>query len=499
MNFFNSALTIGDLPDWLSISLFILDFIVRIVAICWLPYNRKPVVALGWLMAIFLIPYVGFIAFLIFGSSNLPRQRRARQRVMNELMRDRIDKDDQDEAHPILGSHVELSEEAKVAARLNYRLGALPLVGGNEFLLHTDSHEAMLHMAREIDKAEKYVHFEFYITAYSGASVPLWDALFRAHDRGVNVKILIDQIGSRKYPNFKTLRRMLKEKNMNWHLMLPLNLFKREWQRPDLRNHRKVLVIDGRIAYSGSQNAIDACYDLKKNEKKGLLWKDLTYSCTGPIVDELNAVFISDWYSETNELVLSEINSDIQSVNDGQLAQIVPSGPGFETENNLRLINYLINNAEERIVICSPYFVPESTLLQALTSVAISGIDVELIVCEKGDQFLPNMAQRSYYEELLKCGVKIRQYPSPTVLHSKYMIIDDSYTFIGSSNMDPRSFALNMEVSTYIVDKAMVRELDVISDDYISKCKTLNYDEWVNRSSRIKVVENICRLWSSLL
>ena len=109
------------------------------------------------------------------------------------------------------------------------------------------------------------------------------------------------------------------------------------------------------------------------------------------------------------------------------------------------------------------------------------------------------MAQRSYYEELLKCGVKIRQYPSPTVLHSKYMIIDDSYTFIGSSNMDPRSFALNMEVSTYIVDKAMVRELDVISDDYISKCKTLNYDEWVNRSSRIKVVENICRLWSSLL
>ena len=281
--------------------------------------------------------------------------------------------------------------------------------------------------------------------------------------------------------------------------MLPINVFKGKWQRPDLRNHRKILVIDGRIAYSGSQNAIDACYDLKKNEKRGLLWKDLTYSAKGPIVDELNAVFMSDWYSETKELPLGEINSDIQTINDGQLAQIVPSGPGFETENNLRLINYLINNAQERIVICSPYFVPESTLLQALTSAALSRIDVELIVCEKGDQFLPNMAQRSYYEELLKAGVKIRQYPGPTVLHSKYMIIDDCYTFIGSSNMDPRSFALNLEVSTFIVDKKMVRELDDVSDTYISRCKTLRYDEWVNRPNRVKILENICRLWSSLL
>lgn len=496
MNFLNNIVDLADLPPWLSFTLLGIDIAVRVVAICWLPYNRKPVVALGWLMAIFLVPYIGFIAFLFFGSSHLPKHRRARQRVMNEMIRERIDSH---ESHPVLGSHLELPEEAKVAARLNYRLGALPLVGGNQFELHTDNHEAMLHMAAEIDKAVDYVHFEFYITAYSGASIPLWDALFRAQERGVHVKVLIDHIGSRKYPSFRKLKRMLNDSDIEWHLMLPINIFKGKWQRPDLRNHRKILVVDGRIAYSGSQNAIDACYDLAKNMKRGLLWKDLTYSCTGPIVDELNAVFMSDWYSETKELPLSEINSDIATVDDGQLAQIVPSGPGFETENNLRLINYLINNAEERILICSPYFVPESTLLQALTSAALSNIDVELIVCEKGDQFLPNMAQRSYYEEILKAGVRIRQYPGPTVLHSKYMIIDNHYTFIGSSNMDPRSFALNLEVSSFIVDRKMVSELEAVSQGYLAECKTLRYDEWVNRPNRVKVVENICRLWSSLL
>ncbi|GGH64805.1 cardiolipin synthase [Rothia aerolata] len=495
MNFLNAA----HLPNWLQLTLFIVDIIIRIIAICWLPYNRKPVVALGWLMAIFLVPYVGFIAFLFFGSSHLPKHRRARQRAMNEMIRNTIDYSDDLKAHPVLGQHIKLTEPARVAANLNYRLGALPLVGGNQFTLHKDNHQAMLEMAREIDKAESYVHFEFYITAYNGASEPLWDSIFAAAERGVEVRVLLDHIGSRKYPTFKQLCKRLNESSIKWYLMLPLKFWRGQWQRPDLRNHRKILVVDGRVAFSGSQNAIDASYDLKSNIKKGLLWKDLTFSVTGPVVDELNAVFISDWYSESKELPLSEINTSIPAVNDGQLAQIIPSGPGFETENNLRLINYLIYNAEHRIVICSPYFIPEETLLQALTTAALSNIDVTLIVCEKGDQFLPNMAQRSYYEQLMAAGVKIKQYPGPTVLHSKYMIVDDRYTFIGSSNMDPRSFALNLEVSTFIFDDGMVKELDAVSEEYYAESKNLSYDEWINRPNRVKIVENLCRLWSSLL
>lgn len=499
MNLGVPFLNLANLPDWLSVTLVVVDVLIRLTVIFWLPYNRKPVVALGWLMAIFYIPYVGLIAFLVFGSNLVPKHRLSRQRTMNSIIKDAIEGDE-----AVLGSPT-LSEPARVAANLNYKLGALPMIGGNSFELRHDNNAALQEIAEYIDRAKNYVHFEFYIAGLDDATEPLWDALIRAHQRGVAVHVLIDHVGSRKYPRWRELRRMLDAEGIPWHLMLPLKPWKGQWQRPDLRNHRKIVVIDGEVAFSGSQNAIDRSYNLKKNRQKGLEWRDLSFFCTGPIVHELNAIFVSDWYAETKELLLNEIDADIESHDaegqDGQrpLAQIVPSGPGFETENNLRLINHLIYNAEERIVICSPYFVPESTLLQALTNMALSGIIVTLIVCEKGDQFLPIMGQRSYYEELLRAGVKIQQYPGPTVLHSKFMIVDDEITFIGSSNMDPRSFALNFEVSTFIVSTTMVNELEQVAHEYISHCKQLRYDEWIYRPVRHKVMENVCRLWSALL
>lgn len=499
MNLGLPFIELTNLPPWVAAALIIIDVVIRLTVIFWLPYNRKPVVALGWLMAIFYIPYIGLLAFLVFGSNLVPRHRRSRQRTMNNIIKDAIEGND-----AVLGDPI-ISEPARVAANLNYKLGALPLIGGNTFELRHDNNAALQEIAARIDQATKYVHFEFYITALDTTTEPLWDALVRAHQRGVAVHILIDHIGSRKYPRWRELQRKLNEAGVPWRLMLPLKPWKLQWQRPDLRNHRKIVVIDGELAFAGSQNAIDKSYNLKANLKKGLEWKDLSYFCTGPVVHQLNAVFISDWYAETKELLLDEIVADIDANSFTSLggtmplAQIVPSGPGFETENNLRLINHLIYNAEERIVICSPYFVPEETLLQALTNMALSGIDVTLIVCEKGDQFLPIMGQRSYYEQLLNAGVVIQQYPGPTVLHSKFMIVDDDITFIGSSNMDPRSFALNFEVSTFIVGRDMVKELDGIATDYMARCKRLRYDEWVNRPNHQKVAENFCRLWSALL
>lgn len=494
MNALFPALDFSGLPHWVSVILAVLDALIRIIAICWLPYNRKPNVALGWLMAIFFIPFIGFIAFIIFGSSRLPRKRIERQATMNTLMREAVG-----HYEPVLGNTNPLRQEISVAASLNYKLGALPMVAGNRFYFHPDNMQAMIDMAAEIDKAEDYVHFEFYITNYDEASSPLWDALIRAHERGVQVRVLIDHIGSRKYDGYRNLCRKLKQSGIKWRLMLPIKPWKLQWQRPDLRNHRKILVIDGNIAFSGSQNAIHPAYNIRRNLKRGLVWKDLSFSVTGPIVEELNAVFVSDWYSETGELPLSEIRTRLQATPGGSLAQVVPSGPGYETENNLRLINYLINNAERRILICSPYFVPEETLLQALTNAAYSGIDVSVFVTEKGDQFLANMGQRSYYEQLLRAGVKINAYPGPTVLHSKFMLIDEDIAFIGSSNMDPRSFSLNLEVSSFIVDPEVVKDIEEVADEYMDVCKPIGYDRWMRRSTAIKMIENLCRLWSSLL
>ena len=482
-------------PTWVLVTLIAIDAVIRIVALGWVPYRRKPSVALGWLLAIFLIPYVGIIAFLLFGSAKLPPSRRAQQREVNELIRSRTDEE------AILGREDHLSEALVTSAQLNYRLGALPMTHGNDFTLEPDNHQCMLDMAAEVDRATDYVHFEFYIVAIDEATRPLLDALLAAHARGVKVRILIDHVGSLGYPGYAELVKMLNASGVSWRRCLPVRPWKLEYQRPDLRNHRKILVVDGTVAYTGSQNVIHRTYNKRKNLKKGFEWKDLSVRCTGPVVAELNAVFASDWYSETGVMLTEEFDSEVESPYDGGImAQVVPSGPGFELENNLRLFNHLIYNANHTVVVCSPYFVPDESLMHALVTESLSGVDVRLYVGATSDHAIAQKAQESYYDELVDAGVRIFQYHAPTVLHSKFLLIDDEVTLIGSSNMDERSFAMNMEVTLFIVDEDFTDRMYRLEvDDYRANSVELDVEAWRQRSLGRKYLESLCRLTSSLL
>lgn len=495
MNFFTFIPVEPGWPLWVIIALIAVDFIIRVVALGAIPYRRKPSVALGWLLAIFLIPYIGLLAFWMFGSSKLPRKRREMQTEINRLIKHETG------GQSILGRDDHLPEPLSTAAQLNYSLGALPMVHGNEFTLEGDNHQCMLDMAREVDQAQKYVHFEFYIVAIDDASRPLLDALLRAHARGVTVRILIDHVGSLGYPGYSDLVKELDASGVPWRRSLPLRPWKGEYQRPDLRNHRKILVIDGEIAYTGSQNVIHRSYNKRANLRKGFEWKDLSVRCTGPIVAELNAVFASDWYSETEVILFEEFDTELDPIHEGgAMAQVVPSGPGFELENNLRLFNHLIYNANEQIVICSPYFVPDESLMHALVTEAHSGVDVRIYVGATSDHWVTQKAQESYYADLLDAGVQIFQYHEPTVLHSKFLLIDDEVTIIGSSNMDARSFAMNLEVSMFIVDRDFTQAMyDLETDDYRANSVKVDRQEWMERSTGQKYLENVCRLTSSLL
>jgi cardiolipin synthase len=177
----------------------------------------------------------------------------------------------------------------------------------------------------------------------------------------------------------------------------------------------------------------------------------------------------------------------------------VPSGPGFETENNLRLFNHLIYNANEQIVIASPYFVPDESLMQALTTEAQSGVDVRLFVGETSDHFLAYHAQNSYYQELVEAGVKIYRYRSPTVLHAKFVLVDDYVSVIGSSNMDERSFALDLEVSVLIADRDFRRRMDAVVAEFLEASTLLDFDAWNRRPLWHKYADNVARLTSALL
>ncbi|MDD9152070.1 cardiolipin synthase [Plantibacter flavus] len=478
--------------NWLGIMALVLDFIIRVIAVIVVPRNRRPTAGMAWLLAIFLIPYVGVIAFLLIGNPKLPRVRRRKQYDINVYIRQTT----RDLVKANLTSNAPAWFRSVVT--LNRNLGSMPLQGGNTASLIGD-YEASLHaMADEVDRAEQFVHVEFYILTCDRTTKPFFDALERAVARGVTVRVLLDHFASWRTPDYKHTLKRLTAMGAQWALMLPLQPFKGKFQRPDLRNHRKMVIVDGTVAFMGSQNMIDRSYNKPGNIKRGLQWQELMTRVEGPGVAGINTIFLSDWYSETGDVLSHEVGLlEARPVGDLEL-QVVPSGPGFDGDNNLKLFLTLIYAAQRRIVITSPYFVPDESLLAAVTTAVQRGVPVDLFVSEIGDQAMVWHAQRSYYEALLRAGVRIFQYPAPYILHAKHFTIDDDVAVIGSSNMDMRSFGLNLEVSLMVRGREFVQEMRGVEDGYREISKELTLAEWLKQPLRSTVLDNLARLTSAL-
>ena len=477
----------------LTIAAFVADLTIRVLAVIFVPKNSRPATAAAWLLAIFFMPYPGLIAFLLFGSTKLPKRRLRKQAAINRYIVDVTDGIEQAEPTDLWPAWF-----ASLAA-LNRRLGAMPLVSGNTARIHGDYDRAIHEMTAAVGAAEQFVHAQFYILSLDATTQPFFDALEAAVQRGVTVRVLLDHVASLRVRGYRRTIRHLKRIGVQWQLMLPVQLWRGRYQRPDLRNHRKVLVVDGRVGFMGSQNMIDRTYDRWTNRRRGLRWKDLMLRLEGPVVAELNAIFITDWFSETDELLEREARQRVDPVGDEFLdCQVVPSGPGFEGENNLRLFNGLIYAAQHRIVLTSPYFVPDDSMLYAVTTAAQRGVQVELFVSEIGDQAVVFHAQRSYYETLLKAGVVIWLYRAPTILHAKHFTIDDDVAVVGSSNLDMRSFTLNLEVSLMVRGRPFVQDLRQIEEGYRRASRRLSLEEWQARPLRKAVLDNVARLTAAL-
>ncbi len=469
---------------------------INIAAIGIIPEGRRPQTAMAWLILIVFAPFFGLAAFLFFGSARIGHQRHRELTAANEVIADKTQ---------IFA--VEPPEDAPdyvdSIVKLNHRLASMPLTAGNHVTLLPDYQESIDEMIAAIDTAQRHVHVEFYIMALDEMTVPFFDALDRATARGVTVRLLFDHLGTRGIPGYKDLKRRLNASDIHWHLMMPLLPLKRRFRRPDLRNHRKLLVVDDVVGFTGSLNLTHPTYNKPKNIAVGRHWVELWMRLEGPVVATIDTLFAADWALETSEILsvtTNEVDQTPHSSRDlvGVSAQLVPSGPGFEAENNLRLFTSLIYNARHRISLTSPYFVPDETLLYAVTTAAQRGIDIELFVSEQADQFMVGHAQASYYRELLEAGVRIWLYPKPFVLHAKHFSIDDDVAVVGTSNMDMRSFALNYEMSTMIVDRGVVGEIRKVEDDYREKSRELLLAEWLRRPARTRYVDNAMRLTATL-
>jgi len=477
---------------WIPLILYLVELTIKIVALGTVPSNRRPSSSIAWLLLIVVTPILGLVLFLLIGSPFVRGRRAKIQAEANQVITERTA--EMPDVPP--GADIPLGVDSLF--RLNRRLSYLPCVTGVSHGLFGDYDASIQAMSDAVEEAERTVHVEFFITAWDDTTDVFCTALVDAVKRGVRVRLLYDDVASRRYPGFKQMNSRLTEAGIEWHEMMPIKPFKGQWRRPDLRNHRKLLVVDSKVAFMGSQNMIDSSYLLKGNLKVGRHWKDLNIKISGEIVRELEAVFAMDWYTETGEKLGSEIEFEDGYAPSAAPMQLLPSGPGYLTMPNLRLFTGLAHRAQQKLSLTSPYFVPDDSLLEAITTAAYRGVAVELFVSEQADQFVVQHAQASYYEFLLEAGVRIYQYPKPTVLHAKHFTVDDIVGISGSSNMDYRSFGLDYEITLMSTGKEFVADLQAVADGYRAVCRELTLDEWQQRPKGQRYVENVMRLVSAL-
>ncbi|HMQ33540.1 MAG TPA: cardiolipin synthase [Chloroflexaceae bacterium] len=481
---------------WAALLVTVAGWLIPFIMLFIVPPNRKPSSATAWLLLIFAVPWVGLLVFLLVGSPKLSPRRRELQRQINDYIGAFIAEARADpETAPLVAPPI--AERIRPFVELSTALGALPAVAGNAVELITDYDEMLARIAADIDAARRFVHVEFYILIADGATEGVFQAMERAADRGLPVRVLYDPVGSRRYPPYGATLRRLKAGGIIARPMLPIR-GAIDFNRPDLRNHRKIVVVDGEIAYTGSLNLVERGY----HRRDGIRYDELVARVRGPAADALDAVFRTDWLSETDERLsaLGDLDYPMELTRDGEaLCQVLPSGSAFANENNLKLFVALIHASRRRLVICNPYFVPDDALMLAVVSAAHRGVHVTLLNSEAQDQFFVAHAQRSYYEQLLRAGVEIRLYKAPTLLHSKTISVDDDIAVIGSSNLDMRSFTLNLEVTLVCYDPGAVRDLRRAEAEYIARSRALSLEEWRARPRLGQLFENIARLMSALL
>lgn len=472
---------------------FIIEWVLRIGMLFVVPNNKRPSSATAWILLIMIVPVLGALLFAMFGNPRLPRRRRDAQSAVDNMTAKEL-KTIQ-EHHPQLIKPL-VNKDADNLEALAYRTGGLPAFHGNDVSLIRDYQQTLGAYVLAIQNAKKYIHVEFFILGLDSTSERVFVALEEAVERGVTVRVLYDRFASARYPGYRAMVARLKSSGVQWRAMLPYRLIPgREFTRPDLRNHRKLLIVDGEVAFSGSQNLITPTY----HRRDDIMYEELTVQMSGPVVWQCNNVFRADWFAETHEPLLDLVeNEDVPAKTGDTTLQIVPSSPSHVYDNNLLLYTSMFHVAKKRISIVVPYFVPDDSIMVALTAAAQSGVEVIMINSASIDKLFTGHAQRSYYDELLQAGVKIYLYKKPIFLHTKQVIIDDDIAIVGSSNLDIRSFELALEVNMVIYDSQVVKQLRDIESDYLTRSTSVTKKKWATRAFREKLLDRLSRLTAAL-
>lgn len=452
---------------------------------------RRPVgVSLAWLILIVALPFAGAGMYLVLGERHLGRQRASRVAALQARYK-------QWPQGAVVDWSI-LNQESKRMNRLVETTMGVPALAGNKLELIDTAETNLQSIISDIDRAKHTCHMEFYIWNEGGTADNVCEALIRAAQRGVICRVLVDALGSSKFLKSKLVHH-LRENGVEVVAALPVGPLRMIFVRLDLRLHRKIVVIDGEVAYTGSLNLVDPRFF--KQEAGVGQWVDAMVRIEGPAVQSLGVLFFWDWEIETGQDIKTlENTSDLKAVAQAGAAniQVVPSGPGYEKNTMYELLLTSIYAAHNELIMTTPYFVPDESLLTALLSAAQRGIDVTIIVPEKIDSLLVRYACCSYFDDLLASGVRILRFQGG-LLHTKSMVIDGEISLFGSVNLDPRSFWLDFEVTLCVYDPDFGARLMALQHKYAKKSVQIDLRVWRKRPGQKRFIENLARLFGPLL
>lgn len=507
---------------------------LRIVSV-----QRNIGVAIAWIAILYTLPLFGLMAYILVGEPMIGRRYRQRmdqaQLLTNEMAeRERLVFDSGQEL---------LSEKYQGVSQIGTRWTGFGVYGAHKMQLLTTPDTIFEHVIRDINAAKRTILMEFYIVYPKGQVQSVIQALIKAARRGVECHLLVDSVGSFSFFNSDE-HEELEAAGVFVHQSLPVGLLKTLFKRSDLRNHRKIIVIDEYIGYIGSFNLVDPKF-FKQNKEVGQ-WIDMAIRSVSQqpisIANAMSKVVVTDIGAENKDNLdalnqrvnnytrklyvmdptINDMNSRIKVINtdienhespatgsmsivipqmpaiDGVIAQIIPSAPQVTAHVIYNTLVTVIHRANKRIRITTPYFVPDEALSGALAIAAKRGVEVTLIIPEKVDSFLVQHASQAYYQELLEAGVTIALFKGG-LLHAKTVVIDDDYCLFGTVNIDMRSFYLNMEVSLAIYTPEMIAQVANCQKSYLQNCHFLGLAEWEQRHGYKRLFDNVIRLFSPLL
>ncbi|MEI7687262.1 MAG: cardiolipin synthase [Planctomycetota bacterium] len=487
----------SNLPNWVVVLAAIADFFIVGGFLIWVLMSKTDSTsAVAWCLLIFFLHIIGVLLFIFFGYQHV-------RRPLNRKRRHRAQYHDPPSPETYSGftkwvhaPPVQPPEEMTTGlASLASKLGASPVTDGNHVDFFDHGPPAIEAMIEAIRAARHHIHLEFFIFHPDAIGRRVVDELTAKARAGVQVRLLYDAIGTRGL-SYRVLKDFHDAGGQS-SAFLSISLWRRRFQI-NMRNHRKILVVDGEVGFVGGLNIGD---EYMGRSKYFGPWRDTHLRIRGPGVYDLQRVFVEDWDFAADERIAESEHPNYFKATAGggtHALQIIDSGPDQDYRAIREVYFAAILKAKRRVWIASPYFVPDAALLEAVRLAAFSGIDVRLLFQGKPDRWMPYFAARYYFTDVMRAGVKIFQYQGG-MMHAKVLIIDDEFASVGTANFDNRSMFLNFEVNCLMYSVDATLTLDALFARDFANSRLLDPHEFAKRSFWVRLAENACRLFSPVL